>query len=326
MKDRYLFKSGRLMRKDHTVLFVSSDGIKKSLPIERIESLHVFGEVDFNTSFINLMGQRNVFIHVYNYYDYYVGSFVPRKKQVSGYVDVQQSKHYIDHDKRMYLARCFVDAAVHHMIRNLRRKEVDEELIEQIKNERENIQQTEQIDQLMGIEGRIRRRYYQGINQIIKYPDFHISKRIKRPPKDPINALISFGNSLMYTTVLKEMYKTSLNPTISFLHQPSTQRFSLSLDLAEIFKPFIIDPLIFSIINTRKLKKSHFDQWENYCYLNEEGKQIFIREYEKKLNSTFTHRTLKRKTAYHEIMRLECYKLVKHMIDDETYKPFKVWW
>ncbi|MDL0298323.1 CRISPR-associated endonuclease Cas1, partial [Clostridioides difficile] len=75
------------------------------------------------------------------------------------------------------------------------------------------------------------------------------------PPKDPVNALMSFGNSIMYTNVLSEIYKTQLDPTISFLHEPSTKRFSLSLDIAEIFKPIIIDTIIFSLINNKRINK-----------------------------------------------------------------------
>jgi CRISPR-associated protein Cas1 len=80
----------------------------------------------------------------------------------------------------------------------------------------------------MGAEGRMRKIYYEAFNVILKN-GFEFQKREKRPPTDPINALISFGNSLMYTTVLGEIYKTQLDPTVSYLHEPSTKRFSLSL-------------------------------------------------------------------------------------------------
>ena len=89
----------------------------------------------------------------------------------------------------------------------------------------------------MGIEGRIRNIYYKSYNLFLK-DGFHMNGREKRPPNNPINALISFGNSLMYTAVLGQIYRTQLDPSISYLHEPSTRRFSLSLDLAEIFKPF----------------------------------------------------------------------------------------
>jgi len=146
------------------------------------------------------------------------------------------------------------------------------------------------------------------------------------PPKDPINALMSFGNSIMYTNVLKEMYKTQLDPTVSFLHEPSSKRFSLSLDIAEIFKPLIIDPIIFSLVNNRRLAKNDFVYEDEICYLSEGGKKKFLADFESKMNTTIKHRKLNRQVSYKYFIRLECYKLIKHLIGDEKYKALKAWW
>lgn len=131
----------------------------------------------------------------------------------------------------------------------------------------------------------------------------------------------------MYRVILAELYKTPLNPTISYLHEPSTKRFSLCLDLAEIFKPIIVDPLIFSLVNKLSITGKHFDYLEGeICYLNEEGQKRFIQAWEERLQRTVKHRSLKRNTSYRFMIRLECYKLVKHVINDEVYKPLKAWW
>ncbi|OJT88124.1 CRISPR-associated endonuclease Cas1, partial [Clostridioides difficile] len=155
---------------------------------------------------------------------------------------------------------------------------------------------------------------------------FEFYKREKRPPKDPVNALMSFGNSIMYTNVLSEIYKTQLDPTISFLHEPSTKRFSLSLDIAEIFKPIIIDTIIFSLINNKRINKNDFEYQDKICYLSEKGKKKFLQEFENKMQTTIKHRNLNRKVSYRMFIRLECYKLIKHFINDERYKVLKVWW
>ncbi|MEY8351303.1 type I-B CRISPR-associated endonuclease Cas1b [Bacillus cereus] len=328
MRDVFLFNPGRLKRKDFTIQYINENNQKKILPIEQLENIHVFSELDLNTSFLNLLSQSGVCLHTYNYYGYYAGSFIPRKKQVSGYVDLKQAQYCFEHNKRIYIAQQFVYSAVHHILRNLRQhKEECEPFIQKIEGLRESIKDTNDIHTLMGIEGNIRKVYYSGFNCIIKNPEFHIVKREKRPPNNPINALISFGNSLMYTAVLSELYKTQLNPTISFLHEPCVKRYSLSLDIAEIFKPLIIDRLIFSLINNKMINESHF-QWidESICMLNEKGKKRFLLEYEKKLSQTVKHRKLNRKTSYRFFIRLECYKLIKHFIGEKTYNPLKAWW
>lgn len=328
MKNLYLFNNGNLKRKDSTIYFILEDGTKKVVPIEQVENLHIFSEMEFNTSFINLLNQKDVFLHFYNYYGYYSGSYIPRKKKVSGFVDVKQAEHVLNPALRMYLAQQLIYSAIHHILRNMRRhKEEVGELIEEILEFKKQVSKAKDIPTLMGIEGKVRLAYYQGLNAMIKNKDFYFEKREKRPPRDPINALVSFGNSLMYTAVLSEIYKTQLNPAISFLHEPGSRRFSLALDLAEIFKPLITDNLIFSLVNKRSIQKKHFELIEDeICLLNETGRKIFIQEFENRMSTTIKHRKLNRQTSYRFLIRLECYKLIKHLIGDEDYRALKAWW
>ncbi len=321
----YIFKSGRLKRKDNTVFLETIDEERKYLPIESIDSLHLFGEIDLNTKLLNYLNSYGIIINFYNYYGYYSGSYYPRKQQVSGYLLVNQVQHYLNKEERLFLAKQFIISGVFHMVRNLRHYENTKEYIETINRELSDIDEVTDIPALMGIEGRIRNVYYSAFNNILKH-GFLLNKREKRPPNDPVNVLISFGNSILYSTVLGEIYKTQLDPTVSYLHEPSTRRFSLSLDLSEIFKPLIIDSLIFYTINNKILNLEDFDSKEEICLLSEEGKKKFIKEYEKKLSTTVKHRKLKRSVSYRSFIKLECYKLIKHLIDDELYKPLKAWW
>ncbi|WP_071458946.1 type I-B CRISPR-associated endonuclease Cas1b [Bacillus massilinigeriensis] len=327
LRDHYVFSNGKLRRKDNTIYFENEKGIKKPLPIEKINSLHLFGEVDVNSKLLTYLSQYGISLQFYNYYGFYAGAFYPRTKKESGYIIVRQSEHYLDAEKRLFLAYQFLNGAVFHMVRNLRSyKEKTSTYMEPIVSIHQRMVNCTSIPELMGNEGQIRQMYYQAFNSILNQ-EFVLEKREKQPPRDPVNALISFGNTLMYNTVLSEIYKTSLNPTISYLHEPSTKRFSLCLDIAEIFKPLIVDPIIFSLINKRQLTKKHFDYLEGeICFLNEEGKKKFIMAWEEKLKQSIKHRTLKRNTTYRYLIRLECYKIIKHLIGDEKYKPLKAWW
>jgi CRISP-associated protein Cas1 len=179
--------------------------------------------------------------------------------------------------------------------------------------------------ELMALEGRIRESYYQSFNVILNLPE-PFQRRERRPPTNPINALISFGNSLLYATTLSEIYRTQLNPTVSFLHEPSARRYSLSLDLSEIFKPIIVDRTIFKVVNERMIQMDDFDRDLNYCYLKESGRKTFVQEYESRLQQTIEHRKLKKHVSYRHLIRLECYKLVKHLVGEEPYEGFRMWW
>ncbi len=187
------------------------------------------------------------------------------------------------------------------------------------------LEATTDISELMGCEGRARAGYYAGFTKILRH-DVEFTRRIKRPPDNIVNALISFTNGLVYSATLSQIYRTQLDPTISFLHEPGARRFSLALDLAEVFKPILADRLLFKLLNNRQLSDRDFAQDLNCCYLKESGKKTVLKEWDARLNTTIEHRRLKRKVSYERLIRLECYKLVKHLTNVEAYKGFRAWW
>ena len=141
-----------------------------------------------------------------------------------------------------------------------------------------------------------------------------------------INSLISYVNSLIYTKVLTEIYQTQLNPTISYLHEPGERRFSLSLDIAEIFKPLIGDRLIFSLLNKNQITEKSFTKDLNYLHLEKSASQVIASELEKRMSTTIKHKDLGREVSYRYLMRLEVYKLIKHILGEKEYVPFEIWW
>ncbi len=327
-KNYYILQSGRLKRKQNTLYLENING-KKAFPVNAVDSIFAFGEIDINSKLLNFLSQNKIPVHFFNYYGFYSGSFYPREYLNSGLLIVKQVEHYLISEKRIEIAKEFVNTASYNMLQNLKyykkQGKAVETIIQAIEQERRQISPVGNVPELMGIEGRIRDNYYNAFKNILR-PGFEIEKRVKRPPNNMINCLISFGNSLIYATVLSEIYRTQLNPTISYLHEPSERRFSLSLDISEIFKPIIADRIIFNLVNNRLIKEKHFMKELNYCYLNDNGKKLFITEYNKKLNTTIKHRKLKRNVSYQRLIRLECYKLIKHLLGEQKYEGFKMWW
>jgi CRISPR-associated protein Cas1 len=220
-RNYYILNDGRIRRKDNTV-YVENENKKGHIPINDIESIYVFGEIDFNSKALNFLAQNNVTVHLFNYYGFYSSSFYPREYLLSGFSLVNQVEKYTDKYERIKIAKEFIDSASYNILKNLkyynaRRDDALLYAIEFIEKEREKLPQISEIDELMGTEGRIRDKYYSTFNKITK-GQFKMGKRVKRPPNNPMNTLISFGNSLMYTTVLSEIYHTQLNPTVSYLH------------------------------------------------------------------------------------------------------------
>jgi CRISPR-associated protein Cas1 len=147
-----------------------------------------------------------------------------------------------------------------------------------------------------------------------------------RPPQNEVNALISFGNMMCYSQCLRAIHQTQLNPVISFLHTPGERRFSLSLDLAEVFKPILVDRVVFKVLNKKIIVPKDFENSLNRVILKPAGKKAFVKAFEDRLTETIQHRTLKRSVSYKHLIKLECYKLVKHMLGIEEYRAFKMWW
>lgn len=319
-KNYYLLSEGILKRKENTIYFVNEKG-SKPLPINKIYSLYAYGQITISSQVINLFAKEGIPIHFFNFYGYYNGSFYPREKLLSGDLVIKQAEHYIEFSKRLKLSKLFVEGAAKNILKVLSYYKIENN----IKQTLTELNNAKSIAEVMNVEGRIRAEYYNYFDDIL--PDeFKMEGRSRQPPKNMINSLISFGNSMMYSTVLTELYNTQLNPTISYLHEPSERRFSLALDLSEIFKPFIVDRVIFYLVNKKMITKKDFNQDLNCCLLNDKGRATFIKEYNKRLETTIKHKDLGRKVSYQRLIRLEAYKLKKHMLGMETYDPFVIWW
>lgn len=325
----YIIKDGDLKRKDNSVIITSLEGDIKNLKAEVADEIYLFGEVSLNTKLLNFISQKGIVLHVFNYYGFYSGSYYPREKNVSGYLLVQQVRTYDNPENRLRIAKEILKASSHNIYRNIRYynnrgNDLKEQML-QIDSLINRLEYGNSINAVMGIEGNIRKTYYSCWNDIVKQ-DINFKKRVKRPPDNMINTLMSFVNSLIYTTTLSEIYKTQLNPTISFLHEPGVKRFSLALDIAEIFKPLIGDRMIFSLLNKNQITEDDFEKESNFLYLKEKGKRTILMEYDNRLETTITHKELGRSVSYRYLIRLECYKLIKDIIGEKEYSGFRIWW
>lgn len=332
-KTYYLFNPGRLSRKDNTLQFVpfNEEGKEQQtryLPVEQVGEIYVFGVLDANSALYNFLGQQQIAVHFFDYFENYTGSFMPKEALLSGRMVITQVKMQQNRAKRQEIARLILQGAAHNMLKNLRyynsRGKDLEPIITTIEQYIPGMADATAIDELMGIEGNIRKMYYEAFELIIN--DFSMDGRSYRPPKNEVNALISFGNMMCYSQCLRAIHQTQLNPTVSFLHEPGERRFSLSLDLAEIFKPLLVDRVIFKVLNKKEIQSHHFEEDINRVILKPSGRKIFVQSFDERLQETIKHRTLNRSVSYKHLIKLECYKLQKHILGIEQYKPFKMWW
>ncbi|MGC9177305.1 MAG: type I-B CRISPR-associated endonuclease Cas1b, partial [Conexivisphaera sp.] len=271
----FLLSSGRLERESNTIAFVPTSGEdRKFVPIKGISSIYAFGELDLNKRVLELLAKEGIPLHLFNYYGHYVGSFLPRRHYNAGIVTLRQSEHYLDPGKRLYLARQFVVGSLRNLEAFLRyygsRGIELEEDIRTISRLRESAAAAGDVEELMGIEGNAREVYYGAWNSALP-EEFRYSGRTRRPPRSRLDALISMGNSLLYAAVLDEIHKTHVDPRIGYLHSTSSRKFSLNLDISDVFKPALVDRSIFSLVNRSALGDDDFSPDLGGILLSEGG-------------------------------------------------------
>lgn len=329
MKDetRYIFSKGDLMQKDFSIQFKNDRG-NTYIPIKDVKELYAFNDMTLTTKLLVALSKANITLHIFDYNGNYAGTYFPKRYLLSGKLVVKQAIKY--QNERIDVAKKIVEGIadnIHTILYHYYRHGKSElkDYLDWLKGcIKPMLLKCSNINQIMMIEGEIWARFYSCFKYFLP-EDFIMNKRVRRPPDNPINALISFGNTILYTKTISQLYHTHLNQEISFLHSAAEGRFSLSLDISEVFKPVIVFRTIFDCVNNRKITVSkHFESKYNYCLLNEEGRKVFINELEKRLNTVFEHPKLKRKISYKQAIKLDGYKLIKWIMEDKEFVPFSL--
>ncbi len=343
----YLTKPGRLRRKDNTLFYellnlsgeetdyeVETDDIeeleaekKHSFPIETIDSIYVFTETTLNSKLIAFLGQKKIPVHFFNYYGNHCNTLLPHAEQLSGDLVIRQSEAFVDTEKRLRFCRALLGSAFHNILSVMqyyqRRKGGLETEIEKVRNLADSLSQCNSPDEMMGIEGNIRNVYYSAWHKWMG--DIAVNfKRVYHPPDNPLNALISFLNSLLYTACVSEMYRTALYPGISYLHAPQSRRFSLALDMVEPFKPLMVDRLIFRLFDRNEISDNDFKDHTNGVLMTDEARKRIISAWDEQIRTTIDYPELKRSVSYRQLLRLDCYKLIKFLLEDQAFKPYRI--
>lgn len=319
METLFVSREASLKRRDNT-LFITTNGMTKPFPVEKIRHIVLLSESKMNSKLLALCGSNGIRISVFDYYGYFKGAFEPIDQSPSGRVKLEQARSIIDHQEKMVFAREFVRGAAHNIRSNMLYykyrgiKDLNDDLnhINRLINK---IGKAANANELMGIEGNIHQFYYRAWKYIDPSLDF--VPRVRRPPNNPINCLISFLNQMTYTVVRHEIFKTHLDQSLSWLHSPSVGRASLSLDLAEPFKPVFTDALIFKMARKGMLKDNWFEQHDNVCLLTETGRRHVAEHFSARLEEPLQGRTY-REWIYKDALNIE-----RHIMGISEYEAFR---
>lgn len=319
METLVVTRDAKLKQRENT-LHISVDGNVSIFPVTKIRHLILLGEGTLTTKLLNLCGKNGVRVSIFDYYGYCKGCFEPMEGNPSGVVKLAQAKLLLSDDDRLALAREVVRGAGHNMRANLlyyRYRGVTEvdRAIKEIEKIANNLHTSIDSPSLMGMEGNMRQFYYGAWRYID--PALTLDRRVRRPPDTPINCLLSFLNQMTYAVVKHEIAKTHLEQTFSLLHAPSSGRASLSLDLAEPFKPVLVDRLIFRIARKGSVKDNWFTRHDSVCLLSGTGRRHVSEQFIRRLEKKWQGR------SYREWIYREAIKLERHLLEVAEYQSFR---
>lgn len=328
MDDNYhIFSNGKLKREEDSLVFRSEDSLEH-IPVNNVESIFCHSQITYNTRCLDFLDTHNIALHIFNWSGQKVGTFLPTQDPKSGKLIVKQVKSVENLEDRKRIGAEIIRSSIHNMRRNVKYYNENGELdsiISSLNTEMENATNEKQREDIMGVEASARESYYK-IFSTVTTDEFEFNQRTYNPPQNEINAMMSYGNSILYSTVTSAIQKTGLNPAISYVHVSGNRRDSLSLDLADIFKPVLVDRLLLRLINRSQITRNDFRSEVNKCLLTESGRKTYLKEFEELMDETIEHKDLNRKVTYQYLLRLEAHKLKKDILANETYSGFRRWW
>ncbi|MSN95805.1 CRISPR-associated endonuclease Cas1 [Campylobacter sp. FMV-PI01] len=324
-RTHFLLNSGKLYRKDNNIYFdkYAEDGTvlnTKIIPINSINEIYILGKVELDTYTMAFLSTNNILIHIFSHYGSFRGNFYPNSPNSvnkSGFVLLNQVRTFDDEIKRVAIAKEITKARMINSINNCTKRGVKF----QSNTHLEALRNAKNIAQIMACEGAFAKEYFTKWNEIIKnQKSFKFTTRSKRPPIDKINAFISYINTRIYNVCLSEIYKTELDPRISFLHEPNYRSLSLHLDLAEIFKPILGDNLIFNMLNTGEITPKDFQiDAGRIKFTNEAVQKIEI----KMIKSLTTQVKFENNfLTYRQIIRREANQIKKFICENYPYEGY----
>lgn len=323
----HLLDGGILTRKDFSILFENEEK-KQHIPVEVTDTLNVYSSITFSADFFRFADRNRLQIGFFDRYGRYIGCFLPAHASASAKTALAQAAIYNNPSLRLKIAKLIDSAGVHNFLANLKyynKRLKKSELSEAIKSINQLIHQmkaSHAIDRLMMLEARARQIYFSCFNLILDHDGFTFVARTRRPPKDPINALISYGNAVLYRWIACEIYKSTLDIRISFLHSAKRRNENLNLDLSELFKPVIVDRIIFTLINRQMISvtKDFETTPAKGVLIKTECRKLFLSMMQQKMYKKIT--VSGRQTTYRQVIRDEITKLLRFIMSKEPYRPY----
>ncbi len=332
MSTLYLTQQDSVLRKEDERLKVTLKGeTLLDLPMLKVSQVVVMGRVTVTPYTVAALMERNVHLTYLTEHGRYIGRIEPAFSKNSLLRKAQYAAAFSE-DRTLTLARGFVlgklanlRVALLRAARNTEGLNVDA-AVEAIRGAERRAERAEDLDTLRGHEGEGSAAYFGAFARLIKADGFSFAKRVRRPPTDPVNALLSFGYAILANNVHAAVQTLGFDPYCGYLHADRYGRPSLALDLMEEFRPLIVDAVVLSCLNKRVLQPGDFTvSLGNVCSLAPDARKKFLIQYEERKQTEIQHPVFGYKATYLRCLELQARILAKCIQGElEQYEPFVV--
>jgi len=351
MSTLYLTKAGSTLRKKGEALQVhipeqeDEPARKVTVPLHKITQVVVFGNVTLTTPVLHTFLERNVGVTYLTGYGRFLGHLGPPLSR-NGQLRLAQHQAHHDPTRRMALAQACVVGKLHNMRvllmrfgRKLEQPAINDAIavIQRCEQQAAAVQpettpppnpQRPQADStwgtLMGFEGTGSAAYFKVFGLLLR-EGWTFPGRKRRPPTDPVNALLSFAYTLLYQQALSAVQTVGMDPFIGFLHGTQYGKPALALDLMEELRSVVADSVVLTVINKRILMPEDFEENLGAYRLDDKGRRRFLEQWEARLETELQHPVFGYKATYRRILELQARLVARWLLDEiPAYPPLTV--
>lgn len=333
MPPLYVVEQGAKLNKQGRRLVVSKEGeTLQSVPLIKIDQVLLFGNVGLTTPALTWLMGRGIDVIFCKQDGTYRGRVVGPS---TGHSRLRRLQYRRVENAAFSLetARIIVRAKLQNsrtLLRRYRRRQGQPALDPSIERLSELLDQSTRangLPRLMGLEGAGAAAYFAGLRHLFARKEWLFEKRVRRPPTDPVNVLLSFGYTLLTRQMEATVERVGLDPYLGCLHRDSYNRPSLALDLVEEFRAIVVDSVVLRCLNSELITPADFSRQDDPgrpVLLGEAGRNRFIREFEGRLALTFTHPALGEKVTYRRCLELQARDMARAFQAGNAYRPFVV--
>lgn len=329
----------------------SAPARKERIPLLKIEDVVVLGEITLTASAIHLLLERDIEITFLSQFGHFKGRLSPPFSK-NAVLRMAQYRSHHDMTTRCQLARRFVLGKLMNqrtMLQRFQRRQSTTEMKQSIEQMATLLQQLvtlpltqtnsarrlasgdnriagTPLEEILGIEGAASAAYFRSFGKLLSDPkQWPFPGRVKRPPTDPVNSLLSFGYSLLTNKVASAVQLVGFDHFVGYLHSSFYGRPALALDLVEEFRPIIVDSVVLDTLNHHLLTPNDFVVELGAYRLKDERRKVFFAQFEERLNEEIIHPLFGYKATYHRCLELQARLLAKTLTGEiDEYPPLFV--